>query len=335
MRRQSNELRREEGSSAMTALSSHHPSGSSGTWSPVGDTVRMPWSSEGVLPDTVVRPALAVLFRMAVGPAADYYVPRFLRREGNPGTAPGWVWPAFFFPTGWAFYRKRWLAGAGFLLLHFFGLAAFLAVEPVIGRSDPAWWLTLAAAVLWVPGALAATMAVPVLHAAVRRSVRNAEAVGDRPDRVAAMLAGQNPTSVVNALLLGFAAVALWLAVALPQLEARYDDRVVRGRVAATLVAVAPLQMAVDDSRRRHVDLPAPADAAALVPTSPGATWLESVTLGLGNGRLRLVFADALAPLAGKTLLLAPAVDDEQQLQWVCVPVDIPRRLLPRECRVR
>jgi hypothetical protein len=113
--------------------------------------------------------------------------------------------------------------------------------------------------------------------------------------------------------------VALWLAVALPQLEARYDDRVVRGRVAATLVAVAPLQMAVDDSRRRHVDLPAPADAAALAPTSPGATWLESVTLGLGNGRLRLVFADALAPLAGKTLLLAPAVDDEQQLQWVCV----------------
>ena len=192
------------------------------------------------------------------------------------------MWPAFFFPTGWAFYRKRWLAGAGFLLLHFFGLAAFLAVEPVIGRSDPAWWLTLAAAVLWVPGAVAAATAVPVL-----------------------------------------------------QLEARYDDRVVRGRVAATLVAVAPLQMAVDDSRRRHVDLPAPADAAALVPTSPGATWLESVTLGLGNGRLRLVFADALAPLAGKTLLLAPAVDDEQQLQWVCVPVDIPRRLLPRECRVR
>ena len=43
----------------MTALLSHPPSGSPGTWSSVGDTVRMPWSSEGVVPDTVVRPALA------------------------------------------------------------------------------------------------------------------------------------------------------------------------------------------------------------------------------------------------------------------------------------
>src|SRR5260221_337043 len=41
----------------------------------LNDTVRMPWDAH----DSVVPPALAILYRLAVGPAADYYVPRFMR----------------------------------------------------------------------------------------------------------------------------------------------------------------------------------------------------------------------------------------------------------------
>ncbi len=325
----------EENSFAMSALLSDPAPGAQITWAAGGDTVRMPWSAEGATPDTVVRPALAVLFRMAVGPAADYYVPRFLRREGGSRTAPGWVWPAFLFPTGWAFYRKLWFAGAGFAVLHVLGLLAFLLVEPAIGGSDVIPWLALAGLVSGVPGIIAAVLATPLLHGAVRRSVRRAEAMGDSPDRVAALLARRNPTSVLNALLLGFAAAALWLAIALPHLEAQYGDRVVRKRVAASIAAVAPIQQAIDDSRRRAVPLPGHDQDEAPAPTAPGADWLAEVTVGPGNGRLRLTFADALTPLAGKTLLLAPVVDEQQQLLWVCVPIDIPRRLLPRECRGR
>jgi len=305
------------------------------TWAGGGDTVRMPWSAEGATSDTVVRPALAVLYRMAVGPAADHYVPRFLRREGNPKTAPGWVWPAFFFPAGWAFYRKLWLAGAGFTVLHVLGLVAFVLAEPAIGGPALNWWLALAALVLGIPGVVAATVAVPFLHGAVRRSVNKAEAMGDSPDRVAALLARRNPTSVLNALLLGFAAVALWLAIALPYLEASYGDRVVRARVVASIAAVGPIRQAIDDSRRRAEPLSGLDRDGTLAPTAPGTDWLAEVTVGPGNGRLRLTFADTLAPLAGKSLLLAPVVDEQQQLLWVCVPVDIPRRLLPRECRGR
>ena len=319
----------------MTMVVSDPAPGAQGPWTSVGDTVRMPWSPDGTSNDTVVRPALAVLYRMAIGPAADYYVPRLLRREGNPRSNPGWVWPAFFFPVGWAIHRRLWFTGAGFTLLHFAGLAAFLSLEPAIGGGDVGWWLALAAFVLGLPGAVAAMLAVPLLHRNVRAGVRRAEALGDRPDRVAALLAQRNPTSLTNALLLGFAAVALWLAVALPQLESRYADRVVRGRVAESLAAVAPLQMAIDDSRRRAVALPVPGRDPQLAPTAPGAAWLESVSVGLGNGRLRLTFAAALAPLAGKSLLLAPAVDAGQELRWVCIPIDIPRQLLPRECRLR
>ena len=64
----------------MNMLASDPAPGARGPWTAAGDTVRMPWSPDGVSPDTVVRPALAVLYRMAIGPAADYYVPRLLRR---------------------------------------------------------------------------------------------------------------------------------------------------------------------------------------------------------------------------------------------------------------
>ena len=273
----------------MNMLVSDPAPGARGPWSPVEDTVRMPWSPEGALPDTVVRPALAVLFRMAVGPAADYYVPRLLRREGNARTAPGWVWPAFFAPAGWAFYRKLWLTGTGFAALHFLGFAAFLALEPVLGGGDLAWWLALALLVLVLPGTIAAVLAVPLLHLAVRASVRRAESLGDRPDRVAALLAGRNPTSLANALLLGFATVAMWLSVALPQLEARHADRLVRARVAESLAAVVPLQMAIDDSRRREAALPVPGQDAGARARGAGGRLAR---IGVGRARQRTSSAD-------------------------------------------
>ena len=77
---------------------------------PIGDTVRMPWDSAGG--ERVVRPALAVLYRMAVGPAADYYVPRFLRFEWTGRAFPSWHWPSFWLPGIWAFYRKLWALGS-------------------------------------------------------------------------------------------------------------------------------------------------------------------------------------------------------------------------------
>ena len=37
--------------------------------------------------------------------------------------------------------------------------------------------------------------------------------------------------------------------------------------------------------------------------------------------------------LSGKTILLAPTVTATQQMRWVCIPVDIPTKYLPQECR--
>src|SRR5262245_52963977 len=73
------------------------------------DTIQIPMSVAADGP--VVRPTLAVLFRLAVGPAADYYTPRFLKYERAGHGALGWHWPALLFQCLWAFYRRLWVLG--------------------------------------------------------------------------------------------------------------------------------------------------------------------------------------------------------------------------------
>src|SRR5438552_14600323 len=59
-----------------------------------------------------VRPALAVLFRIAVGPHADYYAHRFVKYERTGHSVPSWHWPSIALPTIWAFSRWRRAYGA-------------------------------------------------------------------------------------------------------------------------------------------------------------------------------------------------------------------------------
>ena len=94
------------------------------------DTIRLP-GVEGEA-RTVVRPALAVLFRVAVGPRADAYVPRFLDYERGGGPRAGWHWPAFLAGPVWAFYRKLWIAGIVFIVTFFVFLTPILIITLII-----------------------------------------------------------------------------------------------------------------------------------------------------------------------------------------------------------
>ena len=80
--------------------------------------------------ERIVRPSLAILFRMAVGPAADYYAPRFLEYERVRRSFPSWNWAAPWFPTVWAFYHKLWVAGLAFALWP-------VAAVEIFGLADP------------------------------------------------------------------------------------------------------------------------------------------------------------------------------------------------------
>ena len=123
-----------------------------------GDTVGLPALMPGDLQERVVRPTLAVLFRLAVGPAADYYTPRFLQYESAGHGAPGWHWPALLLQSVWAFYRKLWLPGIFYALLPAAGALAFVSfAQKLDDWSVP--WLLCAAVTMWlIPGIIAAVL---------------------------------------------------------------------------------------------------------------------------------------------------------------------------------
>jgi predicted secreted protein len=295
------------------------------------DTIRMPWDGAGA--DRVVRPALAVLYRMAVGPdAADYYVPRFLRFEQLGRSFPSWHWPAFWLPCLWAFYRKLWWQGLLFAALPFAGAAVFAEIEPALGESSGAWF-ALAALLIWlVPAVVPALLANGLLHRRVGALVRRAESRRRGMADVAAQLTARAPTAFWIALAAGLAAVALAPRFAVPTLHALYDGHVVRARVTESLAAVRPLQRQVEESLLRFGVVPRTPDYAAML-AHRGALLLDDVNLSPTSGRLRLALASTGTEVDGKAILLVPAVDARRHVLWLCVPVGIPRAYLPAECR--
>lgn len=298
----------------------------------VYDGFRLPDAVIGDPSERRVLPRLAVLYRLAVGPAADYYTPRFLRYEQEGRTRAGFHWAAMILPPVWAFYRKLWLAGivyaampvAGALLVH------------ALGENIDDWdipWLVGVALLMWLlPSLCAATLANSLLYRRIRRLVQRAEAKSATTAQAAQMLSERSPTSGIAGFLLGIGSIVLALGVVSPGMFRAYAEHDVRTKVAATLASVRNVQDKVVDryqeagvARGPRTELPLTAEA--------WAHRLQALTLNPATGRLRLSLGPAVPELWGKTLVLAPALDVFQRVVWYCVPIDIPSRYLPKECR--
>ena len=304
------------------------------TFAAIGDTIRMPWSSATADDERVVRPALAVLFRIALGRAADAYVPRFLQYERTGRSIPGWHWPAFVAPAVWAFYRKLWLPGLLATLLPMLGVILFAPIAPALG-ADPVAWFACAVLLVWVlPGAMSAIVANSLLYRRVRRIVTDAETANGEPRDVATIVAANKPASLPAAILLGGWAVATMLAFAVPRLHALYDELDMRIGVAESLAAMRPLQTQIEESFLRAKTIPPEPDAAA-IRTRLGRALIDTVSLSPINGRLRLVLGPALPELSGKMILLVPMEDPRQRVEWLCIPIDVLAKYLPPDCRNR
>jgi hypothetical protein len=295
------------------------------------DTIRMPWLPTGT-GEYVVRPALAILYRLVLGPFAGRWVSRFLRYERDGRVGLRWHWPAFAFPAAWAFYRKLWGAGTVFAALPFAGALVLRHFDLTIGDEALVWLACAFGAVWGMPGVVGACAASRLLFRSVQRDVFRAEAATDRTDRVASLLCARRRAAPWLALALSAAVVALFAKTAMPGLERLYDQRVVRARVAAGVAAAAPLKRQVEEQWERNGSLPRRPDYAA-VKAERGAQFLERVELSTATGRVRLALGPATGEASGKALLLAPAVDAERRIHWYCIPIDVPARLLPEECR--
>ena len=295
------------------------------------DSVHLPPIAGEPEDERIVRPSLAILYRMAVGPGADYYAPRFLEYERIGRSFPDWNWAPLLAPGVWAIYRRLWLPGIAFALWPLLAVAAFNGIEPHLGDSG-AVSLVVAGLLIWLaPGVIAGLVANMLVYRRARQLVRNAEALTRRPDKAARWLSKRTVIALTPAAFAGGAALLIALFVVVPNLQSAYTDQVVRSRIAEGLAAIEPLQRQIE----AWFVSPSPSVAPNLetAEARPGTEFLEAVNVSLTNGRVRLALGPLIPELSGRSILLAPALDRRQQVRWICIPVDIPARYLPHGCR--
>lgn len=290
-------------------------------------TIRLPGTGEA-RPATVVRPALAVFYRIAVGPEADRYVPRFLAFERAGRARPGWNWPAFLLPPVWAFYRKLWPEGIAFALLPVAGAFAFAALGGPLDGTGVLWWIALAASVWLFPSVLTAL----AVWGRVRRDVARVEGDARSASTTVEALARTTPTSLTAGIALGGGAIAVAGMLLGPALRAEYVAHAARGAVATTLASLKVVQDAVESAWDRTGSIAQARDVGLLVAQNE-RRYVEDVAVSPTTGRVRVSLGASVPGAAGKQILLAPAIDDARRVQWMCVPVDIPARYLPESCR--
>jgi len=300
------------------------------TQTSISDTIRMPWTPDGN--DIVVRPVLGILFNLALGAMASGWVPRFLRYEREGRAAIRWHWPAFLFPAVWAFYRRLWVTG-GLMVALPFGLAALYArIDPAF-HDSPTSWAAWAVVIIWImPAIFMALAADSLLYRRVKHEVEEAEASSERKDVVASLLRARRHTAPVTAMALGATMIALLLKVTVPELSVLHEQHVVRAKVSAGLAAVGPVLRQIEEQWERLGSIPRRPDYEA-VEGQRGAAFLESLNLSQKTGRVRVALGAAAGAVAGKSLLLAPAIDPQQRIHWYCIAVDVPAQYLPQDCR--
>ncbi|CAG0992281.1 hypothetical protein BURK1_02334 [Burkholderiales bacterium] len=295
------------------------------------DTVRI--AGIGQAPSaTVVRPALAVLFRIAVGPEADRYVPRFLDFERSGRARPGWHWPAFLAPPVWAFYRKLWPEGIAFSLLPVAGAFAFAALGASLDGSDATWWAALAVSVWLFPAVLSTLAADALLWGRVRRDVASVESGARSASKAVEALSQRKPTSLAAAIAFGGGSIVVAATLLWPPIRAEYVAHAARDAVATALASLTVVQDAVESAWDRTGTF-AHARNVALLVAQNDRRYVEDVAVSPSSGRVRVSLGPSVPGAAGKSILLAPAVDEDRQVRWMCVPVDIPTRYLPPACR--
>jgi len=282
--------------------------------------------------DCVVRPALAVLYRIAIGPSADRYVRRFLAFERKGGGRPGWHWPSLLFPGVWAFYRKLWLLGIVYALLPVAGALAFSAFEPLFEQADLVWIVCAIAAVWVLPGIFPALLADSLLYGHVRYVVSQAERGARSATDAVQNLAKRSPTSAFAAGLLGGGGIVAMIAVVVPSLYDAYVDLEIRSRVEQAINSVRGLEDEIEIGWFTTRLLPRQTEHPSLL-AHQGATIIDDVHVHPKTGRIKLALGADVPALEGKTILIAPTRDADDRWKWMCIPVDIPKRWLPKDCR--
>lgn len=309
----------------------HKPSAATVDLVPTLDSIVFPPFVREQQDERRVRPALAVLFRVAVGPNADYYVKRFVKYERMGRSAPSWNWPAFAMPVLWAFYRKLWTFGLVCAILALVGAAGFTAAAAWLAGSTLAWWTGALLAVWLIPALVSGAFANTFYYRHIRHLVRQAERSSRSPEAAARYLIDRPATGALPGVLFGIAALLFVASLAGARLQIAYHEHGIRSKVAQAIAAMKPLQRQVEEDWANTRSLPQRPDYGA-VRAEKGSALVQTFELSVRSGRVRFALGPAVPELQGRSILLAPAPDGWQKLRWLCIPIDIPVVYLPAIC---
>lgn len=131
-------------------------------------------------------------------------------------------------------------------------------------------------------------------------------------------------------LMIVVAIIAILAAIALPA----YQDFVARAQVAEGVSLAAGAKVGVADSYAGRATFPADnGDAGLSAPGSISGRYVQSVTVGAGNGQITVLFNSAAqSNIAGKNLVFSPTLHDGS-MEWTCSSPDLAARYLPSSCR--
>jgi Tfp pilus assembly major pilin PilA len=287
-----------------------------------------------------------VRYRAAVGPRADYYVPRFLSFDRPGASKASWNWPAFFVTLPWMLYRRMWLTAlVVFLISMGVGIVEAVLV-PMVGEH---LGLLVAIAVAVIYSFILIPMFANALyHAHIKRRIAKVTQSGlDEVQSVRALERGPHTSVVALIVVLVLGVVYIFgilAAIAIPA----YQDYTIRAQVTEGLAIASEAKAAVVTAYVKDGHWPADL-ARAGMDQAPTGKYVSSITID--RGTIQIEYGKEANPqLAHQVLSIRPTLAGSGDVQWSCGYAEnygnepstgeagpnntsVPVKYLPRQCR--
>ena len=291
--------------------------GATGTMSPARAATGTPDSSEEY-------------YRAVVGTKNQaYYLSRFSRFDADAKSGVSWHWPAFFVSFYWLLYRKMWRNALIYFFLPYLVLILFGILGAIAGKSAEAvagiGYLVFLAAIFLLPPMFANAW----YYKHCKKKILDAKASSNDQQRQLGELSGRGGTSNVILILVfvfGFVFVlGILAAVTIPA----YQDYVMRARTTEAAAFGTRAAESVAQYFYQNKQTPSSLEQSGFATALPQS--LKKIGVDPKNGIVTLTLAGGL--LDGKSLLMQPSLNADNQITWQCLSQEIQDKYLPRQCR--
>ncbi len=269
-------------------------------------------------------------YKAIVGPKnQDYYLSHFSRFDNHGKVSASWHWPAFFVTFYWFLYRKMWLNALIYFFLPYLvmiplGIAAAVAgksADTVIGIG----YVLFLIAIFVLPPIYANAL----YYKHCKKKIVEAGSSTRDLQRQLGELSGKGGTSnVVLIFVLVFAFIAfigILAAIAIPA----YQDYTTKARLTEAVTVGRNAADSVANYYNQHQEVPGSLEQAGFAAPIPPS--VKELSVNNQNGTVIITMASA--PISGKTFLLVPSLDSNNQIIWTCMSQEIQDKYLPQQCR--